>query len=55
MFLLFKGLEAERGGRIPWLESVVEEAFPLEEASRLCIILKSGYLTREPQWLISAD
>ncbi|WP_259701711.1 MULTISPECIES: hypothetical protein [Synechococcales] len=34
---------------------VAQEAFPLEEASMLCIMLNSGYLTRDPQWLISAD
>lgn len=34
---------------------VVQEDFPLEEATRLCNVLHSSYLTREPQWLISAD
>ncbi len=36
-------------------KSVVQEDFPLEEASRLCNVLHSGDLTREPQWLLSAD
>lgn len=26
-----------------------------EEASTLCIPMNSGYLTREPRWVISAD
>lgn len=49
------GLEGERDDPIAGLKSVVQEAFPSEEASRLCISTHGGYLTREPQWLISAE
>jgi hypothetical protein len=49
------GLQGETADAIAGLKRVVQEAFPSEEDSRLCISTHDGYLTREPQWLISAD
>lgn len=52
---LFMGLEGERADPIAGPMRVVQETFPSDEASRLRISTHSGYLTRKPRWVISAD